>query len=1119
MSPKSAIEQGLAAQLIAANPDASVWVSANAGAGKTHVLTARIVNLLLRGVRPAAILCLTFTKAASAEMRERLSKLLAEWAVCDEGELRTALRERLGRAPDEMELRKARVLFASVLEAPGGLRIQTIHAFCESLLKRFPLEAGVPPHFEIADEVSAAELLDAAREALTVSDDPVLRDALTVVASAAAEQRVTEALDFMFGSRAKLRALAEIGVEAEIARRYGELGLDPGTDKDAALAEYFAFFDEAAMRSAAEALTRLGTKTDKDAAAEIVAFLAGPRRNIEPWLDVFLTDKRTPRTKMATKKVVDNAPDAAAALIAEQGRVEALYRKLVDIETMRRSAALLRLGASAFATYESRKAARALLDYDDLIGKTVALLEDGAPWVLYKLDGGIEHALVDEAQDTAPEQWRVVRALTGEYFVGEGAVERGRTVFVVGDEKQSIFSFQGADLAAFAASRGDFAARAGAAWRDVELPLSFRSAPAVLEVVDAAFESAAARAGVSTAAIRHIARRAEAGGRVDLWAPYVKDQVPDGKPWDLPVDYETAAHPSARLAGAIARTAKAWIGREPLSALGRAIGAGDILILVRRRNRFFDAMVKALKRENVPVAGADRLVLGEQIAVMDLLSLARFCLLPQDELSLAEALKSPLFGFDDDDLFKLCWGRNGKLWSALRDRAGEDAKWGRAVETLSRLRGQSDYAAPFEFFAQVLGAAGGKAAMLGRLGPDAADPLDEFLAACLDFERGHPPSLQGFLAWFEAGGTDIKRDMERAHGQVRVMTVHGAKGLEAPVVFLPDTCQLPKADIAPMWSADTPAFPLWWPSGGDKTALVDAAKTAARARQIQEYKRLLYVAATRARDRLIVCGWCDKDPAAESWYATLQGAIESRPGVTHGTGIDGTAVVSYERDAKLEDRKPDDAVEMRAASAPPKWVQAAGAPEEPDPPKPLVPSREGQAPSAASPLSGLRADAIKRGALIHRLLQTLPDLPADARADAARRFLARPGHALDEVLQDEIARETLALFAVPDFAGALSGPGLAEAAIVARVGGRALSGRIDRLVVRDDAVFVLDYKTNRPPPDRIEDVPVEYIAQLAAYRAALGPLYPGRPIRAALVWTYAPRLQAIPAALLDAYAP
>ncbi|MFM7345210.1 MAG: 3'-5' exonuclease, partial [Tagaea sp.] len=640
--------------------------------------------------------------------------------------------------------------------------------------------------------------------------------------------------------------------------------------------------------------------------------------------------------------------------------------------------------------------------------------------------------------------------------------------------------------------------------------------PVVLDIVDRAFESEAARAGVSSAPIRHLAKRVAAGGRVELWAPFVPEATAKPRHWELPVDTESAAHPSVKLAGAIAATLKDWIGRETMPALGRAMDAGDVLILVRRRDRFFAAMVKALKRAGVPVAGADRLVLGKEIAVEDLLSLARFCLQPRDDLALAEALKSPLLGFDDDDLFALCRGREGGLWKALRTRADEKPRWRRAADALAAWRAKADFAAPYEFFAAVLDQAGGKKAMLARLGPDAADPLDEFLAACLGFERAHPPSLQGFLAWFDSGGTQVKRDMEGANGQVRVMTVHGAKGLEAPVVFLPDTCRTPPPRKSPMWGDD---FPYWWPSGGDSLEPCARAKEAAKARELAEYKRLLYVAATRARDRLIVCGWRNDKPQDGAWYETMRAAIETHPEKRVESGPEGIAVTIVERaPTAIESARAADFA-PRDPNALPAWAAGVAAPAEPEPPKPLVPSREADAPPSESPLAGARAAALKRGVLVHRLLQTLPDLPTAARAVAAARFLARPGHGLGTAEQDEIARETLALFAHPEFAPAWDGEGLAEAAIVARVGGRALSGRIDRVVVRDDCVYVLDYKTNRPPPARLEDVPEAYVRQLAAYRAALAPLYPGKPIRAALIWTFVPRLQEIPASLLDAHAP
>jgi ATP-dependent helicase/nuclease subunit A len=1113
MTATDEIERGYANQRRAADPDLSVWVSANAGAGKTHVLTARIVNLLLRDVRPSAILCLTFTKAAAAEMRERLAKLLAEWAICDDASLREALIARIGRAPEPHEMARARVLFASVLEAPGGLRVQTIHAFCESLLKRFPLEARVPPHFSVADDAAASALMDEARADL--ARDPALAEALAIAAKAASETGIAEALDRLLFKPGKLRALEKEGIERAVARMRAEFGLAERDTAESLIAAFVAGLDGAALRAAAGALAAHGGKTDKARAAAIGVWLDGDRGDPSAWLEIFLTEKGAPRATLATKAAAEKAPDALAALSAEQARAAALHAKRLGLETHRRSASLLRLAMAARAGYAARKARAALLDYDDLIERAVDLLESGAAWVLYKLDGGIDHVLVDEAQDTAPAQWRAVRALTGEYYAGASAVERPRTVFVVGDGKQSIFSFQGADLDAFEATREEFAARAGRAWAEVPLQLSFRSAPAVLDVVDRAFESDEVRAGVSRAPIRHLAKRGAAGGRVELWKPFVADDAIEHRHWELPVDYESTSHPSVRLATAIAAALKAWIGRETLPALGRAMAVGDVLILVRRRDRFFEAMVKALKRANVPVAGADRLVLGAEIAVMDLLALARFCLQPSDDLALAEALKSPLLGFDDEDLFALARARPTGLWKELRTRAQENPRWRRAADLLASWRARADFAAPYEFFAFALESGGGRRAILARLGPDAADPLDEFLARCLSFEAAHPPSLQGFLAWFDAGGAQVKRDMEAAHGQVRVMTVHGAKGLEAPVVFLPDTCRAPLFRGSPVWGAE---FPYWWPNGGDALEPCARAKEAALTREIAEYKRLLYVAATRARDRLIVCGWTGKKPQEGSWYEILRAAVES-----HG---EKRVEMRDEVEATIIERSPT-AIEAaaapdfapRAPAAAPAWVASNRAPEESDPPKPLVPSREDDPPASESPLRGARALALKRGVLVHRLLQTLPDLPADRREDAASRFLARPGHGLDPAMQAEIARETLALFDHPEFAAAWAGEGLAEAAIVARIGGRALSGRIDRVVVRDDAVYVLDYKTNRPPPARIEDVPLAYVRQLAAYAAALGPLYPDRPIRAALIWTFAPKLQEIPAELLAANAP
>jgi ATP-dependent helicase/nuclease subunit A len=1130
MTGDPAVEEGLGNQRAAADPANSVWVVANAGAGKTYVLTSRIVRLLLAGARPSAILCLTFTKAAAAEMRDRLSRLLASWATADDAALEKALRDRLGRRPAADEAAKARTLFATVIDAPGALRIQTIHSFCEGLLKRFPVEAGVPPHFAVADDATGNELVRAAREALIAdaNSDPALGAALAEAARAASESGLGAEIDGLLAARRRMRRLLDaVGGDADAAcaaiRR--TLGVDGDATRADVFAAHVAAGDAAALAQAVDVLAK-GSASETQIAAKLAAArtAADPEDAIASWLSAFLTGEGEPRKRLTVKATQATAPQVEAVLRAEQARCPGLQDRLMAIEIAARSCALFRLGAGLLARYAELKRARALLDYDDLILRAVALLKGAVPWVLYKLDGGIDHVLVDEAQDTAPEQWAAVAAIVDEFFAGEGARVRApaRSVFVVGDEKQSIFSFQGADLEAFERTRGMLRAKAAAAWKEVPLEMSFRSAPVVLEIVDRTFADARARDGVvgPGRTLRHRAIRGLAGGRVELWAPEIRTEPDDADAWEAPVDYVSAEHPSVRLAGRIAATVAGWIGREHLPARGRFVRAGDVLVLVRRRNRFFDACVRAFKDAGVPVAGADRMVLADQIAVMDMLSLARFCLLPADDLALAEVLKSPLYGLDDDDLFALAWNRTGPLWRVLRARAAERPAWEFAAAELALLLGRADFTGPYELFAWLLDARGGRRRMLARLGPDAADPLDEFLAACLADQRAGAPSLQGFLARFEAGAGDIKRDMEQGRDEVRVMTVHGAKGLEADIVFLPDSCALPQQRGGTVWTdpAAGAGVPLWPASGMGAQTQIAAARLARAAREMAEYRRLLYVAATRARDRLYVCGWCKEAPADGSWYAHLATAIGGHPDAVEIDTPDGK-ITRIDRIAAAVDAPEQAPAPSAAVPRLPAWAAGNSAPPEPVPPRPLVPSRAAPEPAVVSPLAAGAGLSFLRGKLIHRLLQTLPDLAAGDREAAARRLLARPAHALAADQIDEIARETLAVLAHPDFAAAFDGPGLAEAAVVARLGGRALAGRIDRLAVRDDAVYVVDYKTNRPPPDKAGDVAPVYLAQLAAYRAALRPLFPGKRIDCALLWTYAPRLMPIPPELLDAHSP
>ncbi len=1145
---KETRQRANAVQVAAARPEESAWVSANAGTGKTHVLTNRIVRLLMSGVRPRHILCLTYTKASAAEMANRLAKLLGKWAVMDDDALAENYREQTGVPLDRDDLARVRRLFAEVADTTDGPNIRTIHSFCESLLGRFPLEAGVAPHFQVMDERTAAELRREAR-------DRVLNDAADRPTSAAARAMdhlaglldesgfddLMTSLDFARGRLNKLFRDYQGASGLALATRR-KLGLAPEDDRASVIATAPAA-DTAALRQATQALAG-GKKTDKDRAALMAPWLAAAddaerAALFGDYSRAFLTQKRTPLARLLTNEVEKQAPGTQAVMEAEQLRVAAIDEKLRALAIAENTAALMDLAAALADAYADLKDGRALMDYDDLILKTAQLLRHSpgaVAWVHYKLDGGIAHVLIDEAQDTAPPQWEILKSLADEFFSGEGAWDADRhgprTVFAVGDEKQSIYSFQGAEPARFEETRAHFAGKARDAGlapsleTSQEMSVSFRSVTPVLEAVDNTFAPEELRASLSSLGrvVQHHVDRSQDGGRVETWPPVQPEEEGQPDAWDAPVDRPGPRAPVVQVAETIAAAIEGWIrDREILVSQGRPIEAGDVLILVRKRGRFMEEMVRQLKQRSIPVAGTDRMVLSEQMAVMDLMALGRFVLLPEDDLTLATVLKGPLFGFTDDgDLAPLCHARRGSLWAELRARAGEKKEWRAAAEVLAGLLAGADAAPPYEFFARVLGPLRGQEKFLRHLGPDAADPIEEFMALALQFEREHAPSLERFLHWTGGSETVIKRDLDQAAGHVRVMTVHGAKGLEAPVVFLPDTCQGGGRGkpIGLLWDdggdGGEDSGAVFWPGRKDDDCDVTAAlRAGVEAAREAEERRLLYVAMTRARDRLYVTGWDGKQKRPEGcWYELIRAGLARAGAVPLGKGGDEEdtgLLLDWPQTAPVEAKDQD---ADPAPAAPPPWLFAPP-PEEPDPPRPLAPSQPDDVPAAASPLAADDGDRFKRGLIVHRLLEALPDLAAEAREGAARAYLARPGHELSPGEQADILAETLAVLNDPGL-GAVFGPGSrAEVPLVAMAGGRVVSARIDRLLVTETEVLIADFKTNRPPPERLEDVALGYIRQMAGYRRALQDLYPGKTVRCALIWTLGARLMEIPAPLMD----
>lgn len=1115
----------------AIDPSASVFLSANAGSGKTTILTSRVIRLLLEGVEPSRILCLTYTKAAAAEMQNRIFGTLSGWVRLDDAALGAELARLLQRPPRSADIGRARALFARAVETPGGLKLQTIHAFAERLLHLFPFEANVPARFTVMEEITKAEMLDAAkratiRAALDAPDAP-LGAAFMALADLTGEDGFDGIIRQATPLLRKARTGA-LGPEDWHGMLAAALEIDPA-ETPARIAQRIVAdggFGPMLWRATVDAFGSYKERSWERSFADRLRpclSASGPQAQADALLAGFLNEKGEPRKQFLTKTGAGLKPEIADAVQDALLRLPALSEQLRRARVLERSVALMVVVDDVLGRYRDEKQARALVDFDDLIDRALDLVsrDNGASWVLRKLDGGIDHVLIDEAQDTTPEMWRIAQALTAEFFSGEGARGARRTVFAVGDEKQSIYSFQGARPAEFAANRTWFGTQAGAVearFHDLKLQLSFRTVADVLSAVDAVFGAPERYRGLWSENIgtTHTTAREKAPGYVDLWPlePPPEKSEPDA--WD-PVDALGEGSAQVRLANRLAGHIAGQVRNGHFENDGAPVRPGDILILVQRRDAFFEAVIRALKREGVAVAGADRVRLSDEIAVMDLIAAARVALLPEDDLALAEALKSPLIGLDDADLIALAPRREASLFAALAASGAAQHRAARAiVETWRALAVRET---PHGFFAHILGAMGGRKALLTRLGPDAADGIELFLSGVQARSQRAPASLLHEIEAFAGLATDVKRDQEEAGSSVRVLTVHGAKGLEARMVYLPDCNRTPVGNrdgaLFAVGHADDPEREvlLWAQRKEDRPALIEARRASEQAAKMDEYRRLFYVAMTRARDRLVIAGWGapDKVLDKDNWYAMAHAALSPHAVETEE---DGAQVLRWRSVAASPARPHSGAdVPLPAPEQLPEWLNRVAPPEEERTLPPLRPSRAMDA--ADQILSPQREAARQRGDLAHLLLERLPEVPEAERDALAARLLAARAPHLDAAERERIAAPLRDLLRAPEFTGLFGPESRAEVALAGRVtlssgAPREILGRIDRLVIEPDRIRIADFKTGRGKA-RNRD-----IAQLALYRALLQAIYPGRAVEGVLVHTADATAETIPAAALEA---
>ena len=1109
------------AQVDAADPAASTWLSANAGSGKTRVLTDRVARLLLEEVAPQNILCLTYTKAAAAEMQNRLFQRLGKWAMLDDDALRTDLQTLgLEGAIDNTHLSGARKLFASAIETPGGLKIQTIHSFCAAILRRFPLEAQVSPQFREMEDRQAALLR------MDVLDDMVTGAHADVVAGLLRHFTGAE-LDKFVAEIAGKRGAFAVPFDADNLRK--TLEIMPGVDMDTLTANTLTK-DTAEVIGDAITMLRTGGTNDNKAADKLarVDVIAGTSSELAKLEDVFLygasaKDPFGPKIgKLATKGLTDAHPELCEALDDLMMAVADARQDRLALTVFERTQALYDFAAAFVILYETRKLTMGLLDFDDLIAKTRDLLVDQrvAEWVLYRLDGGVDHVLVDEAQDTSPTQWEVIEHLTKELVSGEGArTDRKRTIFVVGDKKQSIYSFQGADPDEFDRMETYFADALGAVDDRLEqatLAHSFRSSEAVLRVVDNTFWGDRA-AGLGKS-VRHLAFKENMPGRVDIWPVIEKsEEVPKGN-WFDPVDTISNAHHNVQLADRIAKQIRWMMDHETIPVEientgeynRRGITEGDFLILVQRRSELFSEIIRACKAERLNIAGADRLRVGAELAVKDIAALLSFLALPEDDLSLASALRSPLFGWTEKQLYDLAQPRPEKafLWEALRE--SDDHPITRAI--LDDLRNQADFLRPYDLIERVLTRHDGRRNLLARLGSEAEDGIDALLSQALAFEQNSVPSLTGFLTWLETDALEVKRQMDSQGDRIRVMTVHGAKGLEAPIVILPECQKRPVRVNAELYPAGGQM--IWKPRSADMPDSVKSIHSNIVDAQMRERMRLLYVAMTRAKKWLIIAAAGDVGKDDESWYNIASDGIE-RTGAIDALAGD----LHIRRVSAL----PWDAGEQRAAARP--IVQKSDAPvfdALPDLPRggTLSPSDLGGAKIVpGDPAGDDLENALARGTAMHLLLEHLPATEPNDRATVGQKLLAALSDFHDTDATHALVNEAMAIIENPALS-AIFAPGvLAEAGITASVpalNNQRIHGAIDRLIISDDSILAVDFKTNRLVPQTTDDVPEGVLRQQGAYAAALAEIYPNHRIETAILWTQTASLMRLPPQIVAA---
>lgn len=1119
----------------ASDPQYSIWTSASAGSGKTTVLVKRLLRMLLNNIEPSKILCITFTNTGAAEMKNRINEKLASWTVMDDGELKKEIIKLDEKDNIEQKLKTARTLFAKILDNSNDFKILTIHSFCQQIIKRFPLEANIVPNFQILDEISSLELLMQAEKELLKSNNEEIKKSIQYIFTYINEDQFIELLKQAINQKDNLLYIKSkfYTIQGIIDELQKIFKIDNKKELENIEDEFYENTDFTIINQGIKDSLNNSDNKFNNKFIKIITEYQKDKDLIYDYINCFLTTDGKITSRLLSKDMQKVFPELHDFILKEAERSYQTKEYINNLTNFEFTSAFLNITYYIFEIYSFLKKQKGCLDYSDLIFETNKLLSnskfnnlDGenafSSWINYKLDEGIDHILIDEAQDTSPLQWDIVRSITTEFFSGQGQKgELDRTIFVVGDEKQSIFSFQGAEPDIFNLTLKDYKYKieqCGKKFDNIFLNTSFRSLKSVLNVVDEVFAEPYRKNAITKLVdkITHKVAREESAGKVEIW-PLVEEKdieqektekVEKNTPLDWQINYTEKIEKSnkQKLAETIANEVYDWFKNgkticDRKLKCSRKLKYSDIMILVRSRDKdFINYLVRQFNKKHIPTMGNDKFDLLNNIISQDIISLLKFLIFNEDDLVLANIVKSPFLNLDEEDLYTLCDYKNENqcsLWTAFQNIE----KYKNQKIFLEDIIEKSKNTSIYELLLYIFEVQNTKKLFKQRFQYIADEILNEFLNLANEYEKTHNNStILNFISFLENTDLEIKRDMEQKTDEIKILTVHASKGLESPIVILPDTNHTTKTiqRIDEILRYKEEGNDYYIPMiQKEKTILIEEIKDSMKNKIEEEYLRLLYVAMTRAENELYICDYKRKGESKENcWYSILLNTIQNNKDVKirHSKNIEGDILYigdqdnycnilascnNQQKNYKIEEEKINEIIATFSQNK-----------EKTNEIKIINPSIYYQENAIKTPIQN--SENLENGKLVHKLLEILPNLDSGEWQDIIDIYLRNSNN------KEKITNIVLNILNNQEFNFLFSKNSKAEVPIFAKIDGNIISGKIDRLSIIDDTVYIVDYKNTNT---LYNTIPEKYKIQLNLYKKVLEKIYTDKKIKCYILWT------------------